>query len=768
MGAEQQGLIPTEADEAPKKPGKVMRAMHFAVLAKTKAAALAARKAAKNAGTLPKAQKDELRAALANAASAHNKLIDAQDSEKPDENSVVFRFLRIGSLEPDSAYIKAIAELCSCASRCHLALGRPYLDFADQADSIGAASAAAETSKKNALSKDGKTLFSADREIAMRFFKTPEGAKLRIASDSGRDHSEDELQADSLLGLTFLTSESDHFSEILALLSDAKNKPPYERSLSHFMSGSFIPMAALSEISNLIDDNPIAAIACLCSHLAEVLKHKPHEKTAETPHGKEVALHSKGWDAAAQAVEIARREHLQGALQRMTKDFLANSLPAAASSCISRVWSDPRSIPLREFERFANFHELASGMLEQNENLAIFALRAARGLGLDEMGENLFGETKARLAEHGLSAGGWKLLSRLPPQASEPMLARLSADSLRRAESSESLHMMFQTNLLLRAERGQTNHADPAAEKAERARLLKEAALRSAEAYRKNDLDDLTVFCLGASACAKTGLSPEQSAAFLEGLAGRPARELFASGESFFTGEDSRRDDYLGREPEARAAEAAAKDACCARLIEEYAAASRKLGLEKAQADFSEIYDFLRKSEWGVFTRLGERPSWADFKAESRKWHEMIEEQEADGRAQISWDAPLPSHQDPARGLDAVALRNGQELYEEGKAMHHCVSGYWQECRAGTSAIYSVRQDGRRIATLELQRGEDGQWTNAQFLGRFNKPVRNADAHKFADEIAKLHTAAFLRGLGARQDAPDAQAPDQSGPKFRP
>jgi hypothetical protein len=47
-------------------------------------------------------------------------------------------------------------------------------------------------------------------------------------------------------------------------------------------------------------------------------------------------------------------------------------------------------------------------------------------------------------------------------------------------------------------------------------------------------------------------------------------------------------------------------------------------------------------------------------------------------------------------------LTSGRELYEEGSAMSHCVASYALRCRGGASAIFSLRCNGERRLTLEL------------------------------------------------------------------
>jgi hypothetical protein len=63
-------------------------------------------------------------------------------------------------------------------------------------------------------------------------------------------------------------------------------------------------------------------------------------------------------------------------------------------------------------------------------------------------------------------------------------------------------------------------------------------------------------------------------------------------------------------------------------------------------------------------------------------------------------------------GLSFAALQTGKALRAEGRAMHHCVASYWRNVVDGKSRIYSIRENGRRVATLEVT----GQLT--QYKGR--------------------------------------------------
>ena len=55
--------------------------------------------------------------------------------------------------------------------------------------------------------------------------------------------------------------------------------------------------------------------------------------------------------------------------------------------------------------------------------------------------------------------------------------------------------------------------------------------------------------------------------------------------------------------------------------------------------------------------------------------------------------------------FEIVPLRRGEDLVVEGALMRHCVSSYMAELLSARSRIYSIRKNGRRVATLELSSG---------------------------------------------------------------
>lgn len=83
-----------------------------------------------------------------------------------------------------------------------------------------------------------------------------------------------------------------------------------------------------------------------------------------------------------------------------------------------------------------------------------------------------------------------------------------------------------------------------------------------------------------------------------------------------------------------------------------------------------------------------------------------------------------------------VALRSGAALYEDGRAMHHCVGSYSPDVIARKSRIYSVRHNGKRVATIEFRRSRKSAWAVAQICGPCNARVA-PEIKSACDALAK-------------------------------
>jgi hypothetical protein len=89
-------------------------------------------------------------------------------------------------------------------------------------------------------------------------------------------------------------------------------------------------------------------------------------------------------------------------------------------------------------------------------------------------------------------------------------------------------------------------------------------------------------------------------------------------------------------------------------------------------------------------------------RTENELWHEAIAMRKA---AKSNYKLPAPWY--PAgqvNGYQIVPLDSTEELWKEGRAMHHCAGAYDYRMAAGKCYMYSVRQDDNRVATIELVR----------------------------------------------------------------
>lgn len=163
-----------------------------------------------------------------------------------------------------------------------------------------------------------------------------------------------------------------------------------------------------------------------------------------------------------------------------------------------------------------------------------------------------------------------------------------------------------------------------------------------------------------------------------------------------------------------------------------------------------QIADFLicNRDQWNA------RWTWERLVRETEAWHEALANAqvamscrgEALANAQIdkindgTYDADVAYPGFPTEvtlaGFDFHALRSLRALVVEGKAMHHCVASYHRDIQSGRARIYSIRKDGKRIATVEFTRRHGTTWQPVQIKGVCNaRPA--GDVVKAADLFAR-------------------------------
>lgn len=129
--------------------------------------------------------------------------------------------------------------------------------------------------------------------------------------------------------------------------------------------------------------------------------------------------------------------------------------------------------------------------------------------------------------------------------------------------------------------------------------------------------------------------------------------------------------------------------------------------------------------------------TWKSLVNRSEAWHFEIQVKEVEAY-QATWTSRLGVY--PVGTLLAIELNSSQLLVEESYAMHHCVKSYISECVAGESRIFSIRKDGKRVATLEIQPANEGKWKVAQLRGfvngKSNQHISDSEIMKAANQIA--------------------------------
>jgi hypothetical protein len=80
----------------------------------------------------------------------------------------------------------------------------------------------------------------------------------------------------------------------------------------------------------------------------------------------------------------------------------------------------------------------------------------------------------------------------------------------------------------------------------------------------------------------------------------------------------------------------------------------------------------------------------------SRRWHAALARQQA---IESMPPSPVVFSQD---GFDVYLLDSSEALKWEGNFMKHCVAGYWHGVQHGVREIYSVREGGMSVATIEV------------------------------------------------------------------
>ena len=141
--------------------------------------------------------------------------------------------------------------------------------------------------------------------------------------------------------------------------------------------------------------------------------------------------------------------------------------------------------------------------------------------------------------------------------------------------------------------------------------------------------------------------------------------------------------------------------------------------------------------------------TWNGVLKASRSWHRnrmrdqarRTSEQIASSATTTAWNTLIG--ETTAAGLKAIPLTDEAQLIQESMTMNHCVFTHTSRCAAGMSRIFSLQQEGRRIATGEISL-EGGAWEEIQTRGRNNRSP-DEKALRAMHKIAQRYTRAWKK-----------------------
>lgn len=129
--------------------------------------------------------------------------------------------------------------------------------------------------------------------------------------------------------------------------------------------------------------------------------------------------------------------------------------------------------------------------------------------------------------------------------------------------------------------------------------------------------------------------------------------------------------------------------------------------------------------------------TWRSLRRRSEAWHRALLIT-VDPATDVRWPALMPRQQ--MGEFVALELDCGYLLAEDGLEQRHCIGTYVNACSSGASRVFSLRRQGKRVATLELQRSQQGDWRLVQIRGKANTPITDAAILQTAQAVAQAYT----------------------------
>lgn len=145
--------------------------------------------------------------------------------------------------------------------------------------------------------------------------------------------------------------------------------------------------------------------------------------------------------------------------------------------------------------------------------------------------------------------------------------------------------------------------------------------------------------------------------------------------------------------------------------------------------------------------------TWRSLCRRSEAWHRALLIT-VDPHKDVRWPALLPRF--ACGPYTALELDCGALLAEEGLEQRHCVGSYVNACSSGASRIFSLRRQGKRVATIELQRDHAGDWVLVQIRGKANAVIRDPAILAAGQAVARAYAEAARTQGEAKEPPPKA------------
>jgi hypothetical protein len=154
---------------------------------------------------------------------------------------------------------------------------------------------------------------------------------------------------------------------------------------------------------------------------------------------------------------------------------------------------------------------------------------------------------------------------------------------------------------------------------------------------------------------------------------------------------------------------------------------SRNKDNVRDQNEIGNIWDFLRERDTFDFNNM----TWQQLRHQSDEWHQQL----IAGRYGYSlemlnkeWKKTIDidfTYNDEEREWTITEITSGKLLFEEGKDMHNCVFSYLGRCISRNCTIFSVKENDKRVATLEISREHRLIQAKGKFNYIINKETQN-------------------------------------------